>query len=80
MQGRIQDFLEMGVHMCIGVGLCFADFIYFFLKYPMKMKLFGLSETKLFHLHRIFKKTGAGRMVRANPLNSLWVRHCIMLV
>ena len=25
-------------------------------KYPMKMKLFGLSETKLFHVHGIFKK------------------------
>ena len=25
-------------------------------KYPMKMKQFGLSETKLFHFHGIFKK------------------------
>ena len=25
-------------------------------KYPMKIKLFGLSETKLFHFHGIFKK------------------------
>ena len=25
-------------------------------KYPMKMKYFGLSETKLFHFHGIFKK------------------------
>ena len=25
-------------------------------KYYMKMKLFGLSETKLFHSHGIFKK------------------------
>ena len=25
-------------------------------KYPMKMKKFGLSETKLFYFHRIFKK------------------------
>ena len=24
--------------------------------YPMKMKKFGLSETKLFHFHGIFKK------------------------
>ena len=24
-------------------------------KYPMKMKQFGLSETKLFHFHGIFK-------------------------
>ena len=26
-----------------------ADFISFFLKYLMKMKYFGLTETKLFH-------------------------------
>ena len=25
-------------------------------KYPMKMKSFGLNETKLFHFHGIFKK------------------------
>ena len=25
-------------------------------KYPMKMKEFGLSETKVFHFHGIFKK------------------------
>ena len=25
-------------------------------KYPMKMKLFGLSETELYHFHGIFKK------------------------
>ena len=25
------------------------------IKYPMKMKLFGISETKLFHFHGIFK-------------------------
>ena len=30
------------------------DFI--FMGYPMKMKLFGLSETKLFHFHGIFNK------------------------
>ena len=30
-----------------------------FLKYPMKMKYFGLTETKLFHFHRMLKK-GAG--------------------
>ena len=33
----------------------------------MKMKLFGLTETKLFHFHRIFKN-GTGRGVQANPL------------
>ena len=35
-----------GVHMFHGVGVRFADFL-FFLKYPM--------ETKLFHFHRIIK-------------------------
>ena len=31
-----------------------------FLKYPMKMKYFGLTESKLFHFHRIFKNGGGG--------------------
>ena len=30
-----------------GVGVRFADFISFFLKYSMKMKSFGLTGTKL---------------------------------
>ena len=42
------------VHVC-GRFVCGYDFIYFFLKYPMKMKSFGVAETKLFHFHRIFK-------------------------
>ena len=42
-------------------GVRFADFISFSLKYPMKMKEFGLTETKLFHFHRIFK-TGGGEV------------------
>ena len=29
-------------------------FYFIFLKYPMKMKQFGLTETILFHFHRIF--------------------------
>ena len=49
-------------------GVRFADFISVFLKYPMEMKKFGLTETKLFHFHRIFKKLGPGREVQANPL------------
>ena len=36
-----------------GVGFRLADFIY-----RMKMKRFGLTETKLFHLHRILKNGG----------------------
>ena len=29
-----------------------------FFKYPIKMKLFGLTATKLFHFHGLFKKHG----------------------
>ena len=36
------------VHMYKCDGARFADFISFFLKYPMKMKKFGLIETHLF--------------------------------
>ena len=36
-----------------GVGVRFAEFSSFF-KYAMKMKQFGVTETKLFHFHRIF--------------------------
>ena len=43
-------------------------------KYLMKMKYFGLTETKLFHFHSIFKN-GGGEGVRANPLTPLWIRH-----
>ena len=40
----------------------------------INIKVWGsLTETNLFHFHRIFK-TGEG--VRANPLNPLWTRHC----
>ena len=46
------------MYKCVWV-LC-ADFISFF-KYPMKMKSFSLTETKLFHFYRIFKKRGTGR-------------------
>ena len=44
-----------------GVWVRFADFILFFL---MKMKQFGLTETKLFHFQRIFKNGRAGRFKR----------------
>ena len=45
--------------MCEG-SLCW--FYLIFLKYSMKIKLFGLTETKLFHFHRVFKNE-AGRCV-----------------
>ena len=37
-----------------GAGFAFVILSHF-LKYPMKMKLFGLTESKLFHFNRIFK-------------------------
>ena len=48
----------MGVHMYKSVGVRFADFISFSFNIPIKMKLFGLTETKLFHFYRIFKNRG----------------------
>ena len=69
-------FLEGGFR-CVEEGVRFTDFISFFLKYPMKMKLFGFHETKLFHFHGIFKNWGMG--VRVNPLNRLWIRHCYLV-
>ena len=65
-------FLVRGVictmYKCVRVRLIF-------LKYPMKMKKFGLSETKLFHFHRIFKNREREGF-QATPLNPLWIRHC----
>ena len=52
----------------------------------MKMKSFGVTETKLFHFHRIFKNgggvgEGAGRGFKkvglSKPLNPIWIRHWI---
>ena len=37
------------------MGVGFTDLIY-----PMKMKYFGLTETKLFHFHKILKNGGQG--------------------
>ena len=48
-----------GVHVYKGVGVRFADFVSY-IKYPMKRKYFGLTETKLFRFHRIFNN-GEGR-------------------
>ena len=35
--------------------MIFHVIVFLVLKYPIKMKQFGLMETKLFHFHRIFK-------------------------
>ena len=47
-----------------GVGVRFADSISFFLNIPY------LTETKLFHFHRIFKNLGRGG-VRAKYPNTM---------
>ena len=54
---------EKGVHMYNGVGVCFADFISFFLNIPS----FG---TKLFHFYRIFKKRRTGSGFERTPWTS----------
>ena len=43
-----------------GVGVCFADFISFFL---------NITETKLFHFHRIFKNRDREWGSREPPLD-----------
>ena len=59
----------------MGEGVRFADFISFFIKYPVKMKQFGLIETKLFH--SIFQSGGSGGGTKQNtmdpPLNTALV-------
>ena len=54
-------------------SLILLIFSHFFLNIPWNEIIW--SEAKLFHSHRIFKN-GAGREVRANPLNPLWFRNC----
>ena len=51
--------------MCVCVCVCVLGVALLFLskkniKYPMKMKKFGLTETKLFHFNGIFKNGGRG--------------------
>ena len=70
MSGANPRFLERGTYIYKGVGLSLMIFISFFifLKYPMKMKKFDLTETKLFHFHRIFKNRGrGGGLIKLTP-------------
>ena len=53
MSGTNQGFLERGF-----IWVLFADFDLMIPKYPMKMKSFGLTETKLLPFHMIFLKRG----------------------
>ena len=50
-------FLERGF-ICIKVWGLLCWFYLIFLKYPMKLNWFSLTETKLFHFHRTFKDGG----------------------
>ena len=47
-------------------GVCLTPSPSLVFKYAMKMKLFGLSETKLFHFHGIFKRNGR-KSVKQTP-------------
>ena len=71
--GADPQFLKR-VFICIKVSGSLCGFYLIFLKYRMKMKLFGLTETKLFHFHGIFKKQRVERGIQANPLSRLWIR------
>ena len=51
----------------MGEGVRFADFISFFIKYPVKMKQFGLTETKLFH--SMFQSGGSRGGTKQNTMD-----------
>ena len=62
------------INMYKGVGGWLCRFYLIFLKYLMKMKQFGLTETKLLQFHRIFKNVD-GEGVQAYLLNPYWICH-----
>ena len=74
LPGAIPEFLERGFGF-VKEGFRFADFISFFIINPMKMKKFGISESKLFRFHGIFKNGGRERGFPVNPMNPLWIHH-----
>ena len=62
--------------LCVKVWGSLCLFSLIFLIYPMKMKLFGIDETKFLIFYRIFKNEGqrggaVGGGGEANPLNPL---------
>ena len=63
---------------CLSLSFSFF-FLFFFCKYPIEMKLFGLTVTKLFNFHRIFKSRGRGGGGSSEPQDPLWIRHCYIL-
>ena len=59
-----------GVHKYKGVWGSLCLFYLIYLKYLMKMKYFGLSETKLFHFHGILSSgdgVGVGGELPLDP-------------
>ena len=59
------------------MGVRFADFLH-----PMKMKYFGLTETKLFHFHRILKNGDGEGSSSETPYGSATVKsdvYCIFV-
>ena len=75
----IMYITQRGFIIYKGVGVRFADFISFYLifpKYSMKKKLFGLTETQLFHFHRTFKNGGGGfERIPETPLDPPLLDH-----
>ena len=65
---------ENGVHMYKGVGVRFADFIFFMLKWPMEMNNL-VSLRPNYFICVGYLKTGTGVGVQANPLIPLWICH-----
>ena len=61
-----------------GGGVRFAEFISFFLNIPIKIKEYGLTETKLFHFHIIFKN-GCGEGVGGGGGRGVQVKHFDLL-
>ena len=52
-----------------GGGVHFADFIAFYKKISHEIEIIFLTETKLFHFRRIFKRGGRGwDGIQENPL------------
>ena len=43
------------------------------------MKSFGLTKTKLFHFHRIFKNGGWGGGL-CEPPEPLWICQCVVIL
>ena len=72
--GTNLEFLESGF-ICSKVWGRLCWFYRIFLIFPMKMKQFGHTETKLSHFHRLYinGEWGGGK---SEPPEPLWISHC----